>query len=134
MIQNHPVAQGGGGNGNVNLIQNPNAGPAAGFAPPPVVPVSPAGGGPRGDSLGGNSQLKFIVEAPPVTELVGETPMDNGMAASSGLNVIGGRCFFYDQYELGIYNRELVCDDNCHFFPRDLGKPFSLFPSFRWLQ
>lgn len=94
MIQNHPVPQGGGGNGNVNLIQNPNVGPAAGFAPPPVVPVSPVGGGPRGDSLGGNSQLKFIVEAPPVTELVGETPMDNGMAASSGLNVIGGRCFF----------------------------------------
>ena len=57
------------------------------FAPPPVVPVDDGMSGvvaPVGGSL------KLIVEAPPVTELVTETPLENGLS-SSALGVIGGK-------------------------------------------
>ena len=92
--------------GNINVIPNPGGGggevgrhlqhrsSVGGVLPPTVVPVQDpniphsAGGVVVGGSSGTN--LKLIVEAPPVTELVSETPMDNGVVASSGLNVIGG--------------------------------------------
>ena len=37
-------------------------------------------------------KLKLIVEAPPVTELVTETPLENGgQSGSAALGVIGGK-------------------------------------------
>lgn len=85
-----PNPGGGGGEVGRHLQHRSSVG---GVLPPTVVPVQDpniphSAGGVVGGSSGTN--LKLIVEAPPVTELVSETPMDNGVVASSGLNVIGG--------------------------------------------
>ena len=81
----HVIGHGGGvggGNGTGGVDHNVT------FTPPPVVPVDDGSGG-AGIS-GGLGPLKLIVEAPPVTELVTETPLENGLS-SSALGVIGGK-------------------------------------------
>ena len=108
--------------GNINVIPNPGGGggevgrhlqhrsSVGGVLPPTVVPVQDpniphSAGGVVGGSSGTN--LKLIVEAPPVTELVSETPMDNGVVASSGLNVIGGEWIaIYDYYPFSLGSLE----------------------------
>lgn len=81
----------------VHVISNPVggvSGPLAGnnslgsvtFTTPPVVPVDPA--------LLASNGLKLIVEAPPVTELVTETPLESGLSSSTLGGVIGGKPFF----------------------------------------
>lgn len=74
---------GGGGGGNVHVIANPagneSGGGGAGNFPGPPIPVVPAA-----------QDIKLIVEAPPVTELVTETPLENGLSTSA-LGVIGGK-------------------------------------------
>ena len=93
----HVIGHGGGGGGGV--IGGGGGGRLAGvrgvdhhnvtFAPPPVVPVDDGGG--ASIVCGGvGGALKLIVEAPPVTELVTETPLENGLS-SSALGVIGGK-------------------------------------------
>ena len=73
------------------------SGPPLGCAPAPIARVVPApivpvddGSSCAGGLSGGLGNLKLIVEAPPVTELVTETPLENGLS-SSALGVIGGK-------------------------------------------
>lgn len=74
---------GGGGNaGNVHVIANPAGNEAGGGNfPGPPLPVAP---------VVAAQDIKLIVEAPPVTELVTETPLENGLSTSA-LGVIGGK-------------------------------------------
>ena len=76
----HGGGLGGGSGGGLPGVGDHNVT----FAPPPVVPVDDGMSAPVGGSL------KLIVEAPPVTELVTETPLENGLS-SSALGVIGGK-------------------------------------------
>ena len=111
---NHPSIS-SSNTGNVNVIPNPGGGSevgrhlqhrssVGGVLPPTVVPVQDPN---LPHSGGGGTNLKLIVEAPPVTELVSETPMDNGVVASSGLNVIGGEWLaIYDYYPFSLGSLE----------------------------
>ena len=86
---------GGGGGGGVGGGVGGVGGPGTvdhnvTFAmPAPIVPVDD-GSSCAGGLSGGLGNLKLIVEAPPVTELVTETPLENGLS-SSALGVIGGK-------------------------------------------
>ena len=86
---------GGGGGGGVGGGVGGVGGPGivdhnVTFAmPAPIVPVDD-GSSCAGGLSGGLGNLKLIVEAPPVTELVTETPLENGLS-SSALGVIGGK-------------------------------------------
>ena len=86
----NPYVCGGG----VNVIANPSGGQtdsevltsnrAGGIgivhAPPHVVPV---------ETSSSNNETVTVTEAPPVTELVTESPLENGLSASN-IGVIGG--------------------------------------------
>ena len=119
---NQPSTSSSSNIGNLNVIPNPGGGgevgknlqhrsSVGGVLPPTVVPVQdpnlPHSAGGIGGGGGGGTNLKLIVEAPPVTELVSETPMDNGVVASSGLNVIGGEWIaIYDYYPFSLGSLE----------------------------
>ena len=83
------IGGGGGGGGRLAGVRGVDHHNVT-FAPPPVVPVDAGGGGASVLSGGVGGALKLIVEAPPVTELVTETPLENGLS-SSALGVIGGK-------------------------------------------
>ena len=78
------IGGGGGGVGGPGIVDHNVT-----FAPAPIVPVDD-GSSCAGGLSGGLGNLKLIVEAPPVTELVTETPLENGLS-SSALGVIGGK-------------------------------------------
>ena len=86
----HGGGVGGGGGGVLIGARSGGVDHNVTFTPPPVVPVDDGGGNGAVLSGGVGGALKLIVEAPPVTELVTETPLENGLS-SSALGVIGGK-------------------------------------------